>query len=136
MITLVRLERNLLEGLELRFPDGVDFLREHSRWRSGGVDTAGLDGNDDMALVLEEEVGVSGDDTCLIRLGNICEDGVDLGEQHAVFLWEARVFNDGCDTDQYCGLLGFKKYNVRMTFVRFFAMLIKSRPDLGENSTA
>ena len=35
-----------------------------------------------------------GDDTGLVGLCDVCEDDVDLGKEHAVFVRETGVFND------------------------------------------
>jgi hypothetical protein len=55
VVTLERLERQLLLGLDAHFPQLGDFLCEDSFGRGGRVDTVGLDGDDDAAADLEEE---------------------------------------------------------------------------------
>lgn len=62
---------------------------------SGTVDTVSLDGNQDTTAGLQEPVGVHGDDTGLIGLGNIGEDDVDHGHDHAVAGGLTGVLNDG-----------------------------------------
>jgi hypothetical protein len=85
--------------LTLRFdpllPHDVHFTCEHLSGRRGGIDTVGLDGNDDGAAVLEEVVRVEGDDAGLVRLGDVGEDDVDHLDEHAVFLRVAGIFDDG-----------------------------------------
>lgn len=49
----------------------LDLSGEHGLGRSSGVDAGRLDRDEDLAVVLEEVVRVEGDDTGLIRLGNV-----------------------------------------------------------------
>jgi hypothetical protein len=57
VVTLERLERQLLLWLDAHFPQLGDFLCEDGFGRGGRVDTVGLDGDDDAATDLEEETG-------------------------------------------------------------------------------
>lgn len=61
------------------------------------VDTVGLDGDEDTAADLEEPVGVHGDDTGLVGLGNIGKDDVDHGDNHAVAGGLAGILDNGDD---------------------------------------
>ena len=72
MITLVRLQGQLLPWLHHLSLKLLNFLGEHSLGGRGRVDTARLDRDDDVTLVLQEVVGVQSYDTGLIRLSN-CE---------------------------------------------------------------
>lgn len=53
-----------------------------------------LDGDDEVATVLEEELGVEGDNPGLVRLGDVSEDAVDHGDEHAVLVGVPRVLDD------------------------------------------
>lgn len=76
---------------------------EHLLWRLGRIDTRSLDGNDEVATVLNEHSGVETENTSLIGLGNISEDAVNHGHKHAVLLGVSCVLNDG---DNVRSLLG------------------------------
>ena len=76
VITLIRFKRNLLDGLELAFLQFVDFVRKDSFRGNCRVDTAGLDGDNDMAAVLQEVLGVQNDDAGLVWLGDIGKNDV------------------------------------------------------------
>lgn len=74
--------------LELRL-DGLcahllDFAGEDLSSGGRRVDTVGLDGDEDTTTDFEEPVGVHGNNTGLIRLGNIGKDNIDHGDNHAV----------------------------------------------------
>lgn len=116
VVPLVRLQRQLLcstsadrpllrtanllheEGptfwLDALLPHVVDLGSKDLGGRCGRVDTVCLDGNDDSAAVLEEVMGVQGDDTGLIGLGNIGKDDVDHLDQHPVLLGVSGVLNN------------------------------------------
>jgi len=64
VVTLERLQRQLLLWLDAL---GTHLLHLHGEdllGGLGGIDTVCLDGNDDTAADLEEEMGVETDDTC------------------------------------------------------------------------
>lgn len=84
--SLVGLQGKLLMGLDVLSLHPLDLGGEDGLCRGGGVDTGGLDGDDDVSTVLQEVVGVKGDDTSLIGLGNIGKDDVDHGEKHSVLV--------------------------------------------------
>ena len=54
-----------------------------------------LDGDDEVSLVLEEVVGVVGHDPGLVGLGDVGEDAVDHGHEHAVLVRVTGVLDDG-----------------------------------------
>ncbi len=89
-----------------------------------------------MAINFEELVCVVCHNTSLIWLCNIGKNDVDSRQEYAVFLRKASILDNGCMrvNVKLSNKLGMQ--NARMTFVRFLAMLIRSRPDRGENSTA
>lgn len=70
-----------LDALSLQL---LDLLRKNSFGRGRAVNAVCLDGNDDAAANLEEHVRVQSDNTSLVGLGNVGEDAVDHGNQHAV----------------------------------------------------
>jgi hypothetical protein len=39
-------------------------------------------------------MGVEGDNTSLVRLGNVGEDDIDKGKEHSVFVRVARILDD------------------------------------------
>ena len=82
MITLVRFQGKLFPRLAHLSLELLYFLGKDSLGRCRRVDTAGLDGDDDVSLVLQEVVGVQTDDTSLIRLGNYGRIGR-VSELHA-----------------------------------------------------
>lgn len=57
VVTLERLECQLLLGLDAHLSQLSDFLCEDGLGGSGRIDTVGLDGDDDSATNLEEETG-------------------------------------------------------------------------------
>lgn len=97
VVPLVRLQCQLLLWLDTLFSHDVDFTGKDLCGGCGGIDTVCLDGNDDSATVLEEVVGVEGNDTCLIRLSDIGEDDIDHLDEHSVLLWVTGVFYNGDD---------------------------------------
>ena len=66
MITLERLQSQLLLGLNLLLAHLLDLTGEDDIGSSGTVDTAGLDGDENTTLVLEEHVGVQANNTSLV----------------------------------------------------------------------
>lgn len=95
MITLEGLQSKLLLGLDLLLTHLLDFAGEHNLGGGCGVDTAGLDGDEDTTTLLEEHVGVETDDTGLVRLGNVGEDHVNHGDKHAVAERVTGILNNG-----------------------------------------
>jgi hypothetical protein len=70
VITLVRFQSELFPRLDHLSLKLLYFLSKHGLGRCSRVDTAGLDGDDDVSLVLQKVVGVQTDDTSLIGLGD------------------------------------------------------------------
>ncbi len=101
--TLVGLEGDVLLGLEAVALELLDLRREDSLRGSGGVDTRGLDRDDAVAVVLQEVLGVVGNDTGLVRLRNIGEDDVNHVDLHAVGKGVARILDDGDDVGAALG---------------------------------
>ena len=95
MVSLVGLESQLLLGLDTLGLELLDLLGEDCLGGGGAVDTVGLYGDDDAATDLEEHVGVEGDDAGLVGLGDVSEDAVDHGYEHAVAQGVAGVVDDG-----------------------------------------
>ena len=103
VVSLVRLECQLLLRLDALSPQLLYLLGENGFGGGCAVDTVGLDGDADTAADLEEHVGVQGNDTGLIRLGNVGEDAVDHGDEHAVAQRVARILDDGDDVGAVLG---------------------------------
>jgi len=104
---MIKRRKHTKSKLELRL-DGLsahllDLVGEDLSSGSGRVDTVGLDGDKDTTADLEEPVGVHGNNTGLIGLGNIGEDDVDHGDDHAVTGRLTSVLNNGDDVGSLGG---------------------------------
>ncbi|EEQ39623.1 hypothetical protein CLUG_03750 [Clavispora lusitaniae ATCC 42720] len=97
MVSFIRLQGQSLQRLNSLFSQLSHFSSENSFSINGRVNTVGLDGDDNSTLVLQEQVGVQGDNTSSVRLGHISENGVDHTDQHTVLLWVTSVVNDWDD---------------------------------------
>lgn len=75
----------------------LDLVGKDLSGRRSAVDTVGLDGDEDTTANLEEPVGVHGDDTGLVGLGNIGKDDIDHGDNHAVAGRLTGILNNGDD---------------------------------------
>lgn len=95
MITLEGLQSQLLLGLDLLLTHLLDLTGEHNLSSGRGVDTAGLDGDQDTTALLEEHVSVQTDNTGLVRLGNVGKDDIDHGDEHAVAERVTGILNNG-----------------------------------------
>lgn len=95
VITFVGLQRYLLDRSELLLTQSLNLLGEHLLWRLGRIDTRCLDGNDEVATVLDEHGGVETENTRLIGLRNIGENDVNHRHEHAVLLRMSSVLDDG-----------------------------------------
>ena len=84
MIALVRFECQLLEWLELLGFEFNHLLGKDVLSGRGRVDAVRLDGDDAVALILEEEVRIERHDARLVGLGHVGEDAVDHADEHAV----------------------------------------------------
>jgi hypothetical protein len=103
VVTLVRLQGHLIHGAELLLAQDLHLVGvNHFGWQ-GGVDAGGLDGDDEVASVLDEHRGVEAENTGLIWLSHIGEDHVNHGHEHSVLLGVSGVLNNG---DDICALLG------------------------------
>jgi len=89
--------------LDALFSHDVDFASEDLSGGGGGVDTVGLDGDDDGTAVLQEVVGVQSDDTGLIGLSDIGKDDIDHLNEHSVLLRVSGVLDDGDDVGSLLG---------------------------------
>lgn len=84
MITLIRFESELFLRADTFFLHFLSFFGENGLSRGSRIDTTGLDGDHGVTAVLQEVVSIQGNNSGLIRLGNISEDsvnGTDLQEQ-------------------------------------------------------
>jgi hypothetical protein len=114
VVSLEGLKGQLLLGLNALLSQLLDFSGENGSRSGGGIDTVGLDGDNDTTTNLEEQMGVQADDTSLItvhglarhdtntervnvRLGNISKDAVDHADEHAVLQGVTGILNDGDD---------------------------------------
>ncbi len=93
MVSLIRLQRQLLLWLQLLGLQLLDLRGKDSLGRGRRVNARGLDRNDKVAVVLQEVVRVEGDDARLVGLSNVGEDHVDHADQHAVLVGVARVLD-------------------------------------------
>jgi len=87
----------LFQRLDPLFSHLLHFSGENGFGRGGAVDTIGLDTDDDAAADFQEQMCVEPHDTRLIGLGDVGEDDVDHGDEHAVAQGVAGVFDDGDD---------------------------------------
>lgn len=62
-----------------------------------------LDRDHEVSIILEEHMRVDGDNTGLVRLGNIGEHNIDHWHQHTVSLRMASIFDDWHDIDTLLG---------------------------------
>ena len=107
MIIRLQERKHTKSKLELRL-DGLsahllDLVGEDLSSGSSRVDTVSLDGDKDTTANLEEPVGVHGNNTGLIGLGNIGKDDVDHGDDHAVTGRLTSVLNNGDDVGSLGG---------------------------------
>mmetsp|Transcript_96382 Transcript_96382/g.241649 ORF Transcript_96382/g.241649 Transcript_96382/m.241649 type:complete len:345 (-) Transcript_96382:35-1069(-) len=103
VVAVVGLQGELLLGFAPILPELVHLRREDSFRGGCGVHAARLDRDEDVAVVLQEERCVVGDDARLVGLGHVREDNIHHADQHAVPLWLAGVLHDGHDI---CPALG------------------------------
>lgn len=103
VVTLERLEGQLLLGLNLLLAHLLDLLSEHNLGLGCAVNTVGLDGDNDTTSILEEHVGVQSDNTGLIGLGNIGKDDIDHGDEHTVTERVTGILNNGDDVGTVSG---------------------------------
>ena len=94
MISFVGLKSQLLNGSEFLLSQFLHLRSVDDLWRLSTVDTRGFNRNDKVSSVFNEHVGVESEDSCLIRLGNVCEDNIDHGHKHSVLLRMASIFDN------------------------------------------
>ena len=97
VIALVRLQRQLLQRLELLLAQLLHLGGEHGLRGGGGVDAARLDGDHAVPAVLQEVLRVQAHDARLVRLRHVREDRVHHAHQHAVLQRVPRVLDDRND---------------------------------------
>ena len=137
MIPLIRLQRDLFDWFKVLFSQCLHLAGKHLGRIDGGIDAVRLYGDHGMTTVFEEAMSVHSNNAGLIRLSDICKYNVDGGKQHAVSLRQSCVFHDCCKKVIKRAPEDIMKHeDSRITFVLRLAMLIRSRPDLSENSTA
>lgn len=97
VVSLERLEGKLLLGLDALLPELDNLSGEDGLGGGSGIDTVGLDGNDNTTSDLEEQVCVETDNTGLIGLSHIGKDAVDHTDKHAVLERVTGILDDGDD---------------------------------------
>ena len=106
VITMVRLKSELFLGLQLGLLEAIALGGVNDIRGSGGVNAIGLDGDDEVATVLQEHIGVQRDDTGLIGLGNIGENAIDHADEHAVAERLTSILDDRDDVGALLGHVG------------------------------
>lgn len=76
---------------------------EHENREKEEEEQTHLNGNDEVASVLEEVLGIDADNTGLVGLGNIGEDGVNHGHEHAVLERVSGILNNRDDVGSLLG---------------------------------
>lgn len=89
--------------LDALFSHNVDFTSKDLGGGCGRVDTVCLDGDNDSTAVLEEVVSVESNDTCLIGLSDIGENGINHLYKHSVLLGMSSVLDDRDDVGPLLG---------------------------------
>jgi hypothetical protein len=84
VVTLEGFQGKLELGLDVLSAHLVDLVGEDLSGRGSAVDTVGLDGDEDTTTGAQEPVGVHGNDTGLVGLGNVGKDDVDHGDGQTV----------------------------------------------------
>lgn len=97
VVSLERLEGELLLGLHPLLTHLLHLTGEDGLGSGRGIDTVGLDRDDNTTAVLEEQVGVHADNTGLVGLGNIGKDAVNHRDKHAVLERVTGVLDNGDD---------------------------------------
>lgn len=97
VVTLEGFQGKLELGLDGLSSHLLDFAGEHFSRRGSTINAVCLDGNENTAADLEEPVGIHGNNTGLIGLGNVGEDDIDHGNDHAIPSGLTGVLNNGND---------------------------------------
>jgi len=106
MVAMVRLEGQLFLGFATGLLEPVALGGVNDIGGGGGVNAVSLDGDDELASVLQEHVGIQSNNTGLIGLGNIREDDVHHADQHAVTQRLTGIFDDRDDVRSLLGHVG------------------------------
>lgn len=97
MISLIRFQGELFPRLDHFTLHLLYFGGEYDFCGCCRVNARSFDGDDDVSSVLEEVMSIQSDDTCLIWLGDIGENDIDHGYEHAVLHGVTGVLDDGDD---------------------------------------
>lgn len=135
VVTLVWFQSNLFERLKLAILELLNLPSKYFFRNSSRINTARLDRDDCVTAILEEKLSIPRDDSSLVGLRHICEDDVDHVDKDTILLWCPRVLHNCWELLVVRSMI-VTMCDIRVTFVRFFAMLMRSRPERGENSTA
>lgn len=103
MVAFIRLEVYFFDWPEFLLTESIDLLSEYLLRRDSRVNTACLNRDDKRAAVLDEHGGVESQDSCLVRLGNICENDVHHRHEHAILLRMSCVLDDRNDVRTLLG---------------------------------
>jgi len=95
VVSLVRLQCHLFLWLHLLRLHLLHFAGKHGLGLRGRVNTVRLDGDDEMAAILEEILRVERHDSGLVGLGYVGKDAVHHGDQHPVLVRVPGVLDDG-----------------------------------------
>merc|ERR1719330_800423 len=86
VVPLVGLQRDLFLWLHLLRDHLLHLAGEHGLGLRRGVDAIGLDGDDEVAAILEIVLSVVRHDTSLVGLSHVSENAVNHGHQHTVLV--------------------------------------------------
>ncbi|KAK1343539.1 hypothetical protein QTO34_016319 [Cnephaeus nilssonii] len=103
VVSLIGLQGQLLLGLQILLLQLPHLRSEHRLGRRGGVDAVGLDGDEEVAPVAQEGVGIQSQDAGLVGLSHIREDHIHHPHEHAVLERVPRVFQDRDDVGAALG---------------------------------
>ena len=95
VVALIRLEGHLFDRLKVTFTEFFDFSRKDGLSGHRRVNTAGLDRNDGVAPVFQEACSIETDNTGLVGLRDVGEDGVDGRQQDSVLVGKSGVLDNG-----------------------------------------
>lgn len=102
MVAFIRLQVYLFDWPEFLLTESVDLLSEYLlRWDCR-IDTACFDRDHKRATVLDKHGGIESQNSCLVRLGNVCKNDVHHRHKHAILLRMSCILDDRNDV---CTLL-------------------------------